>query len=261
MIFSDNRDNAPVLMYSLFYIIFIPILSRIILKEKFAKHNMVSIIISFLGLIIISIIDIKKMTNDDIRDNIIALISGFLTSLHYVFLKYLIEVYSISNFLAQFIIGVIRLVLIIFFYLIYSYQKIGDLSEITNSFNFWQYSNKDYIMLSLFFISYTCSENFKYIILYKFSPSLLITTNLVGETLSLSIESFDKEETGNIILTCFGFFAAFIASLIYNEIIILNFCGLNKYTTKHIKIRSDKDKSLAGTLSYDDETSVEEPFT
>ena len=39
----------------------------------------------------------------------------------------------------------------------------------------------------------------------------------------------------------FGFILLFIGTLIHNEIIILNFCGLNKYTIKKLKEREEMD--------------------
>jgi hypothetical protein len=54
----------------------------------------------------------------------------------------------------------------------------------------------------------------------------------------------EEEKAINIVFNASGYLISLISSLIYNEIIILNFCGFNKYTKKYILKRQQKETYL-----------------
>ena len=77
---------------------------------------------------------------------------------------------------------------------------------------------------------------------------------------------FDKEKTDKIYkrtyIQVFGYIILFFSALILNEIIILNFCGLNKNTFTNIALRGKLDfysfKGLNDNEYEDDNISEEE---
>ena len=54
-------------------------------------------------------------------------------------------------------------------------------------------------------------------------------------------EKIEEPKMLNIIFHYIGYFIILICSLIYNEIIICNFCDLNKYTSKYIIERQKQE--------------------
>ena len=61
---------------------------------------------------------------------------------------------------------------------------------------------------------------------------------------AIKMISKEKEETFNKIVNGLGYFIVLIASLIFNEIIICNFCGFNKYTKKSLDKRQKEELAL-----------------
>jgi hypothetical protein len=57
------------------------------------------------------------------------------------------------------------------------------------------------------------------------------------------------DKTINIIFLSIGYFIILISCLIYNEVIILNFCNLNQNTNYFINERNTLDKKLADNFS------------
>ena len=63
----------------------------------------------------------------------------------------------------------------------------------------------------------------------------------------------DENKTLVIILNNIGYFLVFFSSLINNEIIILNFCGLNKNTKKYLEEKQKEEFSSILDYYIDDE--------
>ena len=72
--------------------------------------------------------------------------------------------------------------------------------------------------------------------------------------ISLSQNEKDKHnKTLEIILNSIGYFLVLFSSLIYNEIIILNFYGLNKNTKKYLEEKQREEFSSILDYYDDDE--------
>ena len=63
----------------------------------------------------------------------------------------------------------------------------------------------------------------------------------------------DENKTLVIILNNIGYFLVFFSSLIYNEIIILNFYGLNKNTKKYLEEKQKEEFSSILDYYIDEE--------
>ena len=80
----------------LYFFFFIPLFSKIILKENIYKHQYFSLIIAIIGIIFLLIPVSLVLGTDDIVPNILNFMTGILYSLFLVIIKYIIEKYYIS---------------------------------------------------------------------------------------------------------------------------------------------------------------------
>ena len=94
-------------------------------------------------------------------------------------------------------------------------------------------------LIGIFFSS-TIFQILVYLTNYHFSPILLVVTDLLSSLLQLIIEEITGIGIGGrpkpieFVLCFIGFVICFIAMVIYNELIICNFCGLNENTAENI---------------------------
>ena len=97
-----------------------------------------------------------------------------------------------------------------------------------------------YCFLSLFFASIT--QILSILVIYYFSPTLFAVTDIISPFLSWIVYCIQNGESGrNIAFNCLGYFVVFFSSLIFNEIIICNFYGLNENVKKCIEERQKEE--------------------
>ena len=231
-----------------FYIIFsIPIFSRIILRENIYNHQILSLSISFSGFILLFIPTILVITKEDININILFFFASIGLSLFLVLIKYVTLNYYISPYFCLLFVGIVSTLLTFIYFLIYSLILYNDLSFITNSFDFSNLETGKWFLLFiiLIYIFGSLLETFSFLVNYYFSPTLLMVTDVISPFLLWLFNLFFKEETKlNIIFLSSGYIIVLISSLIYNEIVICNFCNLNKYTKKSLEERQNKETAL-----------------
>ena len=183
------------------------------------------------------------MTEKDIIPNILNFIKGINYPLYIVIIKYVVEKYYSFSLKICLMIGIISIILNAIGYTIYS-LIIDDFSLFTDCFDFSKKENK--LQIIIYFILYvlfaTSSELTLFLSIFYFSPSLIVVTNLISP-LFLFIANSIKYSTKilDIILVPIGFFIALFSALIYNELIILNCCDLNKNTKKFVNKRINEE--------------------
>ena len=231
----------------LYYIFFIAILSKYILKNKIYKHQILSLIITFIGLIFLFIPNFSVVTKDDIFINVCNICAAFCYSLFLVLIKHLTHNYFISPLLCLLYIGFLSIIFTIIIFSVYSLIENQDLSFLKDNFDFSQnqMGPKFYIFLLLGLIFATCLQFCTILVVYYFSPMLISVTDCLSPMLlwiiNLIQTGVKDGEQINIILKSIGFFLQLIAGFIYNEIIICNFCGFNKYTKKCLSERENEE--------------------
>lgn len=250
-----NRDRN-VFEQRLYFIFFIPVFSKIFLGIKVFEHQIFGLILSFVGLILLFIpVIIMKMEKEDISANIVLFFACIGYSFYLVMCRYLSHNYYISPYLVIFILGITSTIGITIGYIFYSLIKCHNLDLIKENFNFDNYKDKNkvilYFILALIFNSGL--QALTVLVVYYFNPTLFIVTDILSPILSWIVFCIRKKEekTINYYLKSFGFFIVFISSLIYNEMVICNFCGLNTNTKKCIEERQKKDIDLS-ELSHND---------
>ena len=239
--FSFGRT---VLEKRIFYLFFISIFSRYILKSKIYKHQILSLSLSFIGLIILFFPFISKIKNDDIPINICNILSAAIYSLFLVLIKYLTHKYFVSPYLCLLLVGCLSLIITLIGFIIYSLIKNNDLTYIIPKFDSIQnqLGISYYIYLSLSFLFCSLLQIFSFLVVYYFSPLLLVITDIISPMLSWVLENIiEAESNQDLIFKSIGYFIELIAAFIYNEIIICNFCDFNKYTKKCIEERQNRE--------------------
>ena len=198
-----------------YLIFFISIFSQIILKAKIYNHQILSLTIAF--------------------------------SLFIVCIKYLTHTYYISPYLCLLFIGLVSTLITLIYFVLYSLISNKDISIISNNFYFSKAKtgNLLYLYIALVLIFGTLLQTFSFLVIYYFTPTLFMVTDIMTPFLLWIIKIISNEETvSNKIFNSVGYFIVLIASLIYNEIIICNFCGLNEYTKKYLEKRQKKEYAL-----------------
>ena len=239
--FSNHKNLVEKRLY---YLFFISIFSKFILKSEIYRHQVLSLSISFIGLIILFFPAIKKIGKKDIIMNICNVFSAIFYSIFLVLIKYLTHKYYVSPLFCLLSVGLFSLIITFIAFIIYSLIKKDDFSLLTKNFQFSE-NKKDkklyiYGTLSLFFSALL--QIFSFLVVYYFSPILLAITDIISPMLSWILISIQEGETSsNIIFNTIGYFLELIAAFIYNEIIICNFFQLNKYTKKYIVQRQNEE--------------------
>lgn len=170
-------------------------------------------------------------------------------------MKYVMHNYYVSPFGCLLFMGIGTFILIIISYIIYSLICFKDFSIIIDAFNL---TNKIiYLYLFLVFIDIIIFEVIEILVIFYFSPLLLMATDIINPILNLTFEIIIDNAQMSIlykILTYIGYFIIFICALIYNEIIICNFCDLNKNTSKYIKERQKEELASIGKIGNDNDS-------
>ena len=234
--------NHNVFEIRLYYIFFIPLFSKYILKENIYKHQYLSLIISLFGIIFLIIPICLVFEKDDIIPNLLNIIRASFYSLALILIKYLYEKYYISPFISSLLFGIICILITCLIFTIYSYIEYHDLSYFNDCLDFSQSENKVkiivYLILSFIFALFL--QIFALLVIIYFSPVILIVTDIISPMLYWIVETIqDGYSMPHVIIIPIGYIITLFSSLIYNEIIILNFWDLNENTKKYVEQRQN----------------------
>jgi hypothetical protein len=231
----------------LYFLFFIPLFSKLTLKISIFKHQILSIFIGSIGLILLFIPVILVIEKEDTIINVCMFVSSIGYSNFLVLLKYLMNRFYFSPYLCLFFLGIFSIILNTIGFMIVSLLKYQNLSLIIDNFTFENIDSPVKLILYLCatFISASFLQIFSNLVIYYFSPILLMVTDSISPMLLWIFLILPEEEKAiNIVFNASGYLISLISSLIYNEIIILNFCGFNKYTKKYILKRQQKETYL-----------------
>ena len=214
--------------YFIIMILFLMIIEIIVFNNNFYSHQIISIIIVFIIFLYHIIINLKNLK----LYYIIIILQYYSKSFSFLLIKYINENYFINIYYLAFIHGIFGLIQL----------------YIQNNINYLlQISDKYYIILSYFIIMYI--NNFLYYkIISKLGPIHSYMTDYISYLIFEKVFIEKVKISDILMITCI------ISSLIYLEIIILNFCNLNKNIRTNIEERSNIEinHELAET-DYDSE--------
>ena len=228
-------------------------LGTLILHMPIYKHHYLSLAINIMALIGFLIYDITKI------DKLIylffglkRLISLILYSFEDIYAKILLSFDSISPYTYLFYRGIFLNILSFLYSIVFIFVKIPDADDkgiescVFSRFG-KVYENKINIILYILFflINYIYNQNVL-LIIDKFSPIHFAVATIFENLGSLLISVFDsKTDLTEFFIKLVVYFILIFAALVYNEFIVLNFCGFQKYTTSSLRRKSCAELELS----------------
>ena len=236
-IFWVNLDNY--LNTWAFTIIAMSLFSYWILKFKLFKHHYISMAIIVLIGILYNIFTDRFILENMKKNYIFYLVyslNEILISFNYVLYKYLMDIKYIKSYEILFFDGLIELTLSIITLIITT--NIGNID------NFWDYYQQlDLKEILIFFsiaIFYFIFTSLVLTVIDIFSPFHVFLLNNLSEVIIefYNISNFGMDE---YIFSLLSVIIVFIVTLVFVEIIELNFCNISSMTKENIKIRARLD--------------------
>ena len=232
--------------YTLFMIVF---LNKILLKKQFLKHHIFSLIIAFIGFLILLTLTILRIPSEDIKNNIYSFFGSIFYSLTFGLLEFLHKKYDIEIYFIYIILGFFSLIFSFLIFIIYSEIKYGDLSYLDEALYFYKHKieNKYYIFYSILDLIEIANEFFVALIIHYFSYVHFFISSLIA-VIIIYIENnieLKKDKDYDFIIHLIVFIIELFALLIYNEILVINKWDLNVNTVKGI---NDREKEEVNTL-------------
>lgn len=232
---KTNTSNLNILITSLFY--------YLVFKNKLYIHHYLSCaLIIIIGFTIdMTLNNIKNDFTENMWLFFVRIIREVLYSLSSIIDKYIMEKKFISVYLLLLSNGVIILVaLLIFAVFDYFFFDIDDYNKFFSEFNYKELLVILGVIITQFTLNLGILLTNKY-----YSPCHIFIIFVCGQ-LALYVIHFDGKSAGILV----GLFSILFLSLIFNEIIEINVCGLSKNTKRNISKRAeDEDSDLYITKS------------
>ena len=235
-----------------FEIIFFIILSIYAMKYKIYRHHFVSLIVILINLILLIISFIICFPDCTIQTILYYFFYSFLFCLYCIIGKKYLNLYCNSPYNIMLSIGIISIIILFIFDIIM--LSFFDNEDDNNNkygiiFGFKNMTN----LLSLFVfifdvVCYFFSNIGIWLTIYYYSPFHYIISESMSEYLFILYDYiiFKRDyKVSDIILYTIIYIINFIFFLIFNEIVILKFCGLNYNIKENIEEREIIDNILA----------------
>ena len=239
-------------------------LSTLILHLPIYRHHYLSLAINIILLIVFLIFDILKITEaKEIIFGLKRIISLVLYSLEEIYAKILLSYDSISPYTYLFYRGIYLNILSLLYSIIFIFVKLPDEKGVkscifTRLWKVYEHRLNILLYIILLFVNYLFNQNVL-LIIDKFSPIHYAVGTILEILGSFIITTFDgKVEVGEFFYKFVIYFISILAALIYNEIIVLNFCGFQKYTHLFLLKMANKDLELTIINNNDNELIPEE---
>ena len=244
----DTKTNAWI-----FYIVLASLFYYLIFKIQLYRHHYVSAALILLIGITIDLIT-KNLKNEIMKISLlIKYIKEIFFALYNVMAKFIMEKKYVSVYELSFYIGVINFILSAIIEVFdYFFFKYDDLDKYFNNFDIKE------LLVMLGIISSQFVLNIAYLFTIKiYSPCHVFIIFVFGQ-LAYYI-TFEEGALISALVISLLIFILFL-SLIFCEIIELNFCGLSRNTKKNIAARSEAYESFYSKnnviLDDDDEESM-----
>lgn len=240
-------------------------LSYLILGTKIYKHQKLSMIISPILSIVMFSVFIKDL-GFELKIIIYLFICLFIRNFRFilmVFGKRIMEKYYISKFKLQTFLGIFGIIFslllnFISYYLEFNFIDVKEKKEFNgqkfvNIFDFWEDMNKGYFLLTIFL--FFIENSLKWFCISFFSPNhCLIFINISSILIILKDLYIEKGLDYRILISFLALFGNMICGLIFNEIIIMNICNLNKNTAVELDKRQQEEYDKNNIDNLDNET-------
>lgn len=221
----------------IFDILFLSLFSYLIFQTKVHKHHYLSIFVIIITGIIIDIV--VGYYNDFSTNIFIKLLSECIISFDVGMSKYTMDTKFFSPYEMCCFIGIFEFTIYCLLFLLSNYFNFFDDFEV----DFDDFKLKDLYIFILIIVLKLFYNLLNFITIKNTSTTHFMIMIILGELAYYFIDIFDNNlESYKIIIIIFGFCIIIFMTLIFNEIIELNFWGLEKYTKRNIYIRSKSDQ-------------------
>ena len=227
-----------------FEIIFFLIFGISILNNKIYKHHLVSLIILIFNLIIMFISYTIYFRMITLKIILYYFLYDFFFCLSYILGKKYLDMFYGKPFSLMVYIGSITSI-ILFIYDIISFAIIHDednnvngiILGIKNNFNL------SFIFIILDILFYFITNIGIWLTIYFFTPFHFIISESISEYIYLTYDYFSgtNYKKSDVIIYSLIYIINIFFSLVFNEIIILNFCNMNYNTKKYIERREREE--------------------
>ena len=235
-----------------FEIIYFIILGMYVMKYKIYRHHFVSLIVILLNLILLIISFIICFPDCTIQTIIYYFFYSFLFCLFCMIGKKYLNLYANSPYIIMLYIGIISTIILFIFDIIMLSifnNKDDNNNKYSIIFGFKNMTNLLSILAFVFdIVCYFFSNIGIWMTLYYYSPFHYIISESMSEYLFILYDFllFKRDyKFSDIILYTIIYIINFVFFLIFNEIIILKFCGLNYNIKENIEEREIIDNILA----------------
>ena len=273
---SVSENNLSSLL--IFNIITIYILSRFFLKDYFYRHHYFSFFINIICILILVTIDLVNIIGTDTKEEtgmiVFYIVKKILTIIFYsiedvigkkILMKYFINIYSILLYRALY-----ETILFVLFAIPFIFVPVVDVSDSTlgpqKGIIFDRIANllKDFdYRIILFTLSNFFKNIFIWLIIDLFSPSHYAVSSVLeslGNLIRLWITEPDSVDRP--VMRLIIFIVLLIAGIIHTEMIVVNFCDLQKDTKLFLEYIENEDFNLIDknrdTLTNTDDIDLEE---
>ena len=247
----------------IFFIISIMLFSKIMLHYELFRHHYFSFSIDILCLIVLSVLDIieikKKNENKSLKFAIIYLVIKILKDILYSFSDVLMKVIFLYDFVSPYTLLLMKAIIEFFYLVIFSIPFIFKRLNIPNTKNPTifelisdEFKDIKYIGIA---IGFTINSFFYNILIFQiinvFSPNHFVVAKVIENLGVFGINFLIKGakqqgqekpvEIGPIIIKTIMFVLLIFASIIFNEYLVINICGLAKKTKLFLDYEARKE--------------------
>ena len=151
--------------------------------------------------------------------------------------------------------------------MIYSIVRYGDLSCLYDSIisDKFDFDISYYFLTIGYFVDMTVLQVFIMLTVYYYSPALFALSDIISPLFSWLQKCFQStnqikegRKVTYYLFNSLGYLVILVGAIIYNELIICNFWGLNQYTKEFIDKRGKKEVIEDGCIEEEeDENKVE----
>ena len=264
----NNFDIGTSSSISLFVSIFSNIiLSKIILGEKIYSHQIFASMIILISILIVIILFLIKAihieSNIGVNIALITFISSFY-SLFNIMEKRYYNKFVDSPYHLMYVIGLFATILILV-YEIFTVLIVGIDSNLNGIFyQFYKNCERFQYLYILIFISDILTAFIWLwgiqLTVYFFTPCHFIISESISQIISFFINDTISEYSDGEQATIIIFFIIIIfATLIYNEVLIINICSLSNNTKKNINLRQLREsESILTNIDLDEPSEIGE---
>ena len=249
---------------NIFILIAMLIFSLILLNEKLDKtqiknffifkgHQVFPLIIIFifsLFLILYNFFKISRFKHLYGLNMLFYIICFILTGLEFTIIKYLVDKLFINKFLILGIKGILGTIVFTIINITLSKKNFEDFFDVILKFEYTYEPEEFKVWFKMFYIITLCFLQYlKIEVINRFSEIFLLSTLMITDIIyfplycieRFAVQQFKISTFDTFILNSFIGVINLIMMLIFNEILELNFCGLNKHLRKNIINREENE--------------------